>query len=76
MAGSGVKSGNIKAIHQATGIMAFHTSGKVILNSGMADRKQTVSMGLPSLSEYDIWQTEEAEIRRCADVVHSLIDRG
>lgn len=72
MAGSGVKSSNIQAIHNATGITVYHASGKVTLNSGMAYRKESVSMGLPSLSEYDIWQTDEAEIRRCADVVHSL----
>lgn len=72
MAGSGVKSSNIQAIHDATGITAFHASGKVTLDSGMVFRKQTVSMGLPSLSEYDIWQTDEGEIYRCAHVVHSL----
>ena len=76
MAGSGIKSSNIQAIHHATGIMAFHASGKQTLDSGMVYRKETVSMGLPSLSEYDIWQTNEAEIRRCADVVHSLNDGG
>ena len=35
-------------------------------------RKQEVSMGLPSLSEYEIWQTDEGEIRACAEIVHSL----
>ena len=42
----------------------------------MRYRKDTVSMGLPSLSEYDIWLTDEEEIRRCADMVHSLGDGG
>ena len=72
MAGSGVKSSNIQAIHAATGITAFHASGKQTLDSGMRYRKDTVSMGLPSLSEYDIWLTDEEEIRRCAGIVHSL----
>ena len=72
MAGSGIKSSNIQTIHDATGITAFHASGKMTRDSGMVYRKQTVSMGLPSLSEYDIWQTDEEEIRRCAHVVHSL----
>lgn len=76
MAGSGVKSGNIQALHVATGITAFHASGKQTLDSGMRYRKDTVSMGLPSLSEYDIWLTDEEEIRRCADMVHSLGDGG
>lgn len=72
MAGGGIKSSNISAIHGMTGITAFHASGKMTLDSGMTYRKDTVTMGLPSLSEYDIWQTDEAEIRRCAEIVHSL----
>lgn len=73
MAGSGVKSGNIRDIHEKTGIRTFHTSArKGGLDSGMRYRKKEVSMGLPSLSEYEIWQTDEEEIRACAEIVHSL----
>ncbi len=74
MAGSGVKSGNIQALHYATGITTFHASGKLTLDSGMTYRKDSVSMGLPSLSEYDIWLTDEREIRKCASIVHSLAE--
>lgn len=74
MAGSGVKSGNIQALHDATGIRTFHTSArKGGVDSAMRYRKKEVSMGLPSLSEYEIWQTDENEIRACAEIVHSLI---
>lgn len=74
MAGSGVKSGNIASIHQATGIRTFHASArKGGVDSAMRYRKKEVSMGLPSLSEYEIWQTDEGEIRACAQAVHSLL---
>lgn len=73
MAGSGVKSRNIREIHEKTGIVTFHTSArKGGVDSGMRYRKKEVSMGLPSLSEYEIWQTDEGEIRACAEIVHSL----
>ena len=29
-------------------------------------------MGLPSLSEYEIWQTDEQEFRECAQIVHAF----
>ena len=53
MAGSGVRKDNIQEIHDHTGIITFHTTGrKGPVDSGMVYRKSTVSMGLPSLSEY------------------------
>lgn len=38
----------------------------------MLYRKDSVSMGLPSLSEYEIWRTSEDEVRACAQIVHAL----
>lgn len=73
MAGSGVRKDNITAIHEKTGVLAFHTSGRWgPADSGMVYRKEGVSMGLPSLSEYEVWQTDEAEFRACAQIVHGL----
>ncbi len=72
MAGCGVKSGNIQALHDGTGIRVFHTSAKQVVESGMIYRRTSVSMGLPSLSEYELWQTDEEEFRRCAQLVHTL----
>ena len=73
MAGSGVKPENILPIHERTGLLTFHTTGrKGNLDSGMRYRKEGVSMGLPSLSEYEIWQTDEETFRACAALVHSL----
>lgn len=73
MAGCGVKRWNIQEIHDRAGITVFHTTGaKARSTAGMRYRKQTVAMGLPSLSEYEIWQTDEDEFRACAKIVHSF----
>lgn len=73
MAGSGVNVENILTIHEKTGITAYHTTGRNgVGNSGMRYRKEGVSMGLPSLSEYEVWQTDEATFRACAELVHRL----
>ena len=73
MAGCGVKKWNIQEIHDYTGIVVFHTTGrKGVIDSGMKYRKSTVAMGLPTLSEYEIWQTDEQEFRECAQIVHSF----
>lgn len=73
MAGCGVRKENIRAIHEHAGVRAFHTTGrKAPLDSGMIYRKPGVSMGLPSLSEYELWQTDEEEFKACAQIVHTL----
>lgn len=72
MAGCGVKSANIPALHAHTGITAFHASARRTLESGMVYRKAGVSMGLPSLSEYELWQTDPAECAACVRAVHAL----
>ena len=73
MAGCGVKKWNIQEVHDHTGIVVFHTTGrKGALDSGMKYRKSTVAMGLPTLSEYEIWETDEQEFRECAQIVHSF----
>ena len=33
-----------------------------------------VSMGLPSLSEYELWRTDEEEFALCARIVHGLAE--
>ncbi len=75
MAGSGVKRGNIRDIYEKTGIRSYHTTGRAgAVDSGMVYRKREVSMGLPSLSEYQLWRTDEEEFRACAQIVHALGD--
>lgn len=73
MAGAGVKTENIPMLHAFTGIRSFHTSARRgAVDSGMIYRKESVSMGLPSLSEYELWRTDEEEFRACAQAVHRL----
>lgn len=73
MAGCGVKKENICLLHDGAGITSFHTTGRgAPLSSGMVYRKAGVSMGLPSLSEYEVWRTDPEEFRACAEIVHGL----
>lgn len=77
MAGAGVNRSNIRALYKHTGVTSFHTSARRgAADSGMRYRKEGVSMGLPSLSEYEIWRTDEEEFRACAEIVHSLTGEG
>lgn len=70
--GSGVDAEAIKEVYPVTKARAFHMSGKVTLDSEMIYRKEGVSMGLPSLSEYEIWRTEESKIRAAKEVLEGL----
>lgn len=73
MAGSGVRRDNIRPIFEKTGVRTFHTTGRRgAVDSGMVYRKKGVSMGLPSLSEYELWRTDQEEFAACARIVHGL----
>ena len=73
LAGAGVNSGNLSDLRRETGILSYHTSGRRgNISSAMGYRKETVSMGLPSLSEYELFRTNEEEIRACRALVHSF----
>ncbi len=62
--GAGVNAAAIRGLRQElSGARSFHMSGKRVLDSKMRYRKQGVSMGLPAMSEFEIWQTEEAAVR-------------
>lgn len=77
MAGAGVNRTNIKMLHEYAGVTSFHTSARRgAVDSGMRYRKEGVSMGLPSLSEYELWRMDEEEFRACAQIVHSLRGEG
>ena len=62
MAGAGMNAQNIKFMLNTTSITSFHMSGKKVLESKMEYRNPKVSMGLSSLSEYEIIQTDVQEI--------------
>lgn len=42
---------------------AFHLSGKRVLDSGMIFRNGEVNMGLPGISEFQVWRTDENAVR-------------
>lgn len=64
MAGAGINPDSLRYIKEHSCLTAYHMSGKKVLKSQMEYRNPKVSMGLPSLSEYEIWQTDENTIRQ------------
>lgn len=70
--GSGVDAETIRQIQPHTKAHAFHMSGKQNLESAMVYRKEGVSMGIPSISEFEIIRTEKEKIRQACQVLESL----
>ena len=55
--------------HKALPVLPFT---RARLDSEMKYRKEGVSMGLPSLSEYEIFRTSEAEVKKAREVLARL----
>lgn len=72
LAGSGVNAGNIRTIHEATGITHFHLSGKRSEPGPMVFRREGVPMGLPMASEFDRQYTDPAAVAQAKDAIRSL----
>lgn len=72
LAGAGVKAENIRQIAETTGVHAFHMSGKKVLDSGMIYRNERVHMGIEGMSEFEIYRTDETQIRRAADILKEI----
>lgn len=72
MAGGGVDADVIRQMIPATGASSYHMSGKRVLPSGMAYRKEEVSMGVPGLGEYEIFRTAREKIR----AARQALDQG
>lgn len=64
LAGAGINAETVNQLLEQTSVTAFHMSGKKTLQSRMQYRNPLVSMGLPGISEYEIWQTDSDQIRR------------
>ena len=73
LVGSGVKASVIEQLAPQTGATSFHMSGKITLDSPMTYRKEDVSMGLPMMSEYTIWQTSAEEIAKARKVLDQAV---
>lgn len=69
MAGAGMNAETIRHMKEHTALTAFHMSGKRTLPSKMQYRNPRVNMGLPTLSEYEIIQTDTAQIRAAREVL-------
>lgn len=72
LVGGGVDASVLPVLAEKTKAKAFHMSGKVSIESEMQYRKQDVSMGVASVSEYEIWRTSEKRIREARRVLDHL----
>lgn len=72
LAGSGVNSRVIRALTKATGTRAYHLSAKRSYPSAMVYRKQGVPMGLPLMSEFELWRTDTEEVAAVRQVLEQL----
>lgn len=72
MAGAGVHAQVIWELYEKTGIHAYHMSGKMVVPSAMEYRREGVPMGLPGISEFEVWRTDEEAIREAAAVLSKL----
>ncbi|NCC45094.1 MAG: copper homeostasis protein CutC, partial [Clostridia bacterium] len=59
-------------LYPLTKAKAYHMSGKISLDSEMKYRKPDVNMGIQSMSEYEIWRTDENKIREARQVLEEL----
>ena len=71
MAGAGMNAKNIPFMLENTALTSFHMSGKKTLESKMQYRNPRVNMGLPSLSEYEIIQTDVEAVRAAKQVMNA-----
>lgn len=71
--GGGVDASVIPMLAEKTKAKAYHMSGKISMESEMRYRKQDVSMGVASVSEYEIWRTSEKRVREAREVLDHLL---
>lgn len=72
LVGAGVDAAAIRELVPKTHARSFHMSGKITRDSAMQYRKQGVNMGLPSFSEFEIWETSEEKIKEARLVLECL----
>lgn len=70
--GGGVDASVIKELHEKTGSKCYHMSGKITLDSEMEYRKEDVSMGVASMSEYQIWRTSAERVRAAQKALEEI----
>ncbi len=68
--GGGVNAGTIRKMRDfCPAARCFHMSGKKVLDSGMVYRNPRVAMGLPGISEFQVWRTSEFAVREAAEAL-------
>ncbi len=72
LAGSGVNAQVIEELYEYTGATDYHMSGKRVLESPMTYRKKNVNMGAPGMNEYEIWRTDEDNIKEARKTINRL----
>lgn len=71
MAGAGVTPAVIQQFLAETDITAYHLSAKKILDSKMRYRRENVPMGLATMSEYSILQTDKKIVAQARQVLEA-----
>lgn len=69
--GSGVNAEVIKEFLAESKAWAFHMSGKDTLISEMEYRNEKVSMGLPMMSEYELWRTNHKNVQAVKKILEN-----
>lgn len=69
MPGGGVSPETLLRMDDVLHARAYHMSGKIVQQSRMTYRREGVGMGLPTFSEFEIWQTAEDKVRRARRVL-------
>lgn len=72
LVGGGVNAEVIEKLYAVSGITSYHMSGKIVRDSRMTYRKTDVSMGLPTFSEYELFQTSAEKISKAKRVLEYL----
>lgn len=72
MPGSGVSSNNLECLIRETGAKSIHLSAKTLRPSQALYKNPEVYMGLPSIEENVIYQTNGKEVQAARDILLSL----
>lgn len=76
LVGAGVTAQTIRRLLPLLPARHFHMSGKVILDSAMTYRNHKVNMGLPGISEFQIYRTDPDQIAQAARLLEAAWGNG
>lgn len=73
LVGAGVNPKVIRHFLSQTLARHFHMSGKQVLESEMQWRNERVNMGLPGISEFEIYRTDGNAVREARDILEEVL---